>query len=226
MKQKFSTPFVLMAVLFNVCLIMANMFNTKLIHVYGDFSVSAGLLIFPISYIINDAIVEVYGFKKAKLIIWLGFAMNFMTVGLGMLATKFPSPEHWQGAEHFDFVFGLAPRIVFASLIAFLVGSFLNAMVMSKMKVASQGKNFSARAIISTIIGEAGDSVIFFPIAFGGIIPVSSVLNLILIQVVLKTVYEIIVLPLTIIVVKRVKEIEGIDTFDENISYNLSFKDI
>lgn len=227
MKQKFSAPFVLMAVLFNVCLIMANMFNTKLIHVFGDFSVSAGLLIFPISYIINDAIVEVYGFKKAKLIIWLGFSMNFMTVGIGFLATLFPSPEHWQGAEHFDFVFGLAPRIVVASLIAFLVGSFLNAYVMSKMKIASKGKNFSARAIISTIVGEAGDSVIFFPIAFGGLIPVSSVLHLILIQVILKTLYEIIVLPLTIIVVKKVKEIEGIDTFDDDISYNIwSFKDI
>lgn len=226
MKQKFSMPFVLMAVLFNVCLIMANILNTKLIHVYGDFSVSAGLLIFPISYIINDAIVEVYGFKRAKLIIWLGFVMNFMTVGLGMLATYFPSPAHWQGAEHFDFVFGLAPRIVLASLVAFLVGSFLNAYVMSKMKVASRGKNFSIRAIVSTVVGETGDSLIFFPIAFGGIIPVSSVLNLILIQVVLKTLYELVVLPLTTIVVNRIKEIEGIDVFDEEISYNLSLKDI
>lgn len=226
MNQKFSAPFVVMAVVFNVCLIMANIFNTKLIHVYGDFSVSAGLLIFPISYIINDAIVEVYGFKKAKLIIWLGFAMNFLAVGIGKMATYFPSPEHWQGEEHFNFIFGLAPRIVCASLIAFLVGSFLNAYVMSKMKVASQGKNFSMRAILSTVIGEAGDSVIFFPIAFGGIIPVSSVLNLILIQVILKTLYEIIVLPVTIKLVKRLKDIEGIDTYDENISYNISFKDI
>lgn len=216
-----------MAILFNVCLIMANIFNTKLIHVYGDFSVSAGLLIFPISYIINDAIVEVYGFKKAKLVIWTGFAMNFMAVGLGMLATLFPSPADWHGEEHFNFVFGLAPRIVCASLIAFLVGSFLNAYVMSKMKIASQGKNFSVRAILSTIVGEAGDSLIFFPIAFFGLIPLRSILALVIGQVILKTVYEIIVLPITIQVVKRVKDIEGIDTFDDDISYNvLNLKDI
>ena len=141
----------------------------KVIQV-GSLTVTAGLLVFPISYIINDCIAEVWGFKKARLIIWSGFAMNFFVVALGLIAVAIPAAPFWEGEEHFNFVFGMAPRIVAASLMAFLVGSFLNAYVMSKMKVASQGRNFSARAIWSTVVGETADSLIFFPVAFGGVI--------------------------------------------------------
>ncbi|MGL5261900.1 MAG: queuosine precursor transporter [Bacteroides sp.] len=227
MKQKVSVPFMLMGIVFNVCLIAANLLETKLIHVYGDFSITAGLLVFPISYIINDCIVEVWGFKKARLIIWTGFIMNFFVVAVGLIAVALPSPAHWENAEHFNFVFGLAPRIAVASLAGFLVGSFLNAMVMSKMKIASQGKHFWARALWSTVVGESGDSLIFFPIAFLGLIPLKELAYLMLIQVVLKTVYEIIVLPITIRVVNKVKEVEGCDVYDEDISYNiLDIKDL
>ena len=227
MKQKVSVPFMLMGIVFNVCLIAANLLETKLIHVYGDFSITAGLLVFPISYIINDCIVEVWGFKKARLIIWTGFIMNFFVVAVGLIAVALPSPAHWENAEHFNFVFGLAPRIAVASLAGFLVGSFLNAMVMSKMKIASQGKHFWARALWSTVVGESGDSLIFFPIAFLGLIPLKELAYLMLIQVVLKTVYEIIVLPITIRVVNKVKEVEGSDVYDEDISYNiLDIKDL
>jgi uncharacterized integral membrane protein (TIGR00697 family) len=121
----------------------------------------------------------------------------------------------------------MAPRIAFASLAAFLVGSFINAYVMSKMKLSSNGKNFSARAILSTVFGESGDSLIFFPIAFGGLIPAIELIKLMLVQVVLKTLYEIIVLPITIKVVKYIKNVEGEDVYDEDISYNiLKIKDL
>lgn len=227
MKQKVSVPFMLMGIIFNVCLIAANLLETKLIHVYGDFSITAGLLVFPISYIINDCIVEVWGFKKARLIIWTGFLMNFFVVAVGLLAVALPSPDHWDNAVHFNFVFGLAPRIAVASLAGFLVGSFLNAIVMSKMKIASQGKHFWARALWSTVVGESGDSLIFFPIAFLGLMPLKELFYLMVIQVVLKTVYEIIVLPITIRVVNKVKEIEGTDVYDEDVSYNiLNIKDL
>ena len=169
MKEKVSVPFMLLGILFNVCLIAANLLETKVIQI-GSLTVTAGLLVFPISYIINDCIAEVWGFKKARLIIWSGFAMNFFVVALGLIAVAIPAAPFWEGEEHFDFVFGMAPRIVAASLMAFLVGSFLNAYVMSKMKVASQGRNFSARAIWSTVVGETADSLIFFPVAFGGVI--------------------------------------------------------
>ena len=226
MKEKVSVPFMLLGILFNVCLIAANLLETKVIQV-GSLTVTAGLLVSPISYIINDCIAEVWGFKKARLIIWSGFAMNFFVVGLGLIAVAIPAAPFWEGEEHFDFVFGMAPRIVAASLMAFLVGSFLNAYVMSKMKIASQGRNFSARAILSTIVGETADSLIFFPIAFGGIIAWKELLIMMGLQIVLKSMYEVIILPVTIRVVKVIKKVDGSDVYDTNISYNvLKVKDI
>ena len=226
MKEKVSVPFMLLGILFNVCLIAANLLETKVIQV-GSITVTAGLLVFPISYIINDCIAEVWGFKKARLIIWSGFAMNFFVVALGLIAVALPAAPFWEGEQHFDFVFGMAPRIVVASLLAFLVGSFLNAYVMSKMKVASGGRNFSARAIWSTVVGETADSLIFFPIAFGGLIAWPELLVIMGTQIVLKSLYEVIILPITIRVVKAVKRIDGSDVYDTDISYNvLKVKDI
>lgn len=226
MKEKESVPFMLLGILFNVCLIAANLLETKVIQI-GSLTVTAGLLVFPISYIINDCIAEVWGFKKARLIIWSGFAMNFFVVALGLIAVAIPAAPFWEGEEHFNFVFGMAPRIVAASLMAFLVGSFLNAYVMSKMKVASQGRNFSARAIWSTVVGETADSLIFFPVAFGGVIAWKELLIMMGIQIVLKSMYEVIILPVTIRVVKAIKKIDGSDVYDTNISYNvLKVKDI
>ena len=226
MKEKVSVPFMLLGILFNVCLIAANLLETKVIQI-GSLTVTAGLLVFPISYIINDCIAEVWGFKKARLIIWSGFAMNFFVVALGLIAVAIPAAPFWEGEEHFDFVFGMAPRIVAASLMAFLVGSFLNAYVMSKMKIASQGKNFSARAIWSTVVGETADSLIFFPVAFGEIIAWKELLIMMGIQIVLKSMYEVMILPVTIRVVKAIKKIDGSDVYDTDISYNvLKIKDI
>ena len=226
MKQKVSVPFMLLGILFNVCLIAANLLETKVIQVFG-ITVTAGLLVFPISYIINDCIAEVWGFRKARLIIWSGFAMNFFVVMLGLIAVALPAAPFWKGEAHFNFVFGMAPRIVAASLTAFLVGSFLNAYVMSRMKVASGGRHFSARAIWSTVVGETADSLIFFPVAFGGIIAWPELLVLMCIQIVLKSLYEVLILPVTIRVVAAIKRIDGSDVYDQDISYNiLKIKDI
>ena len=220
MNSKVSVPFMLLGILFNVCLIAANLLETKVIQVFG-ITVTAGLIVFPISYIINDCIAEVWGFKKARLIIWSGFVMNFFVVALGQVAVALPAAPFWEGEESFNFVFGMAPRIVVASLSAFLVGSFLIAYVMSKMKIASKGKNFSARAIWSTVVGETGDSIIFFPIAFAGIIPWNELILMMGVQIVLKSLYEVLVLPVTIRVVKYIKKVDGSDVYDENISYNI-----
>lgn len=220
MKQKVSVSFMLLGILFNVCLIAANLLETKVIQL-GSLTVTAGLLVFPVSYIINDCIAEVWGFRKARLIIWSGFLMNFFVVSLGLIAVSLPAAPFWEGEEHFNFVFGMAPRIVVASLLAFLVGSFLNAYVMSRMKIASQGRNFSARAIWSTVVGETADSFIFFPIAFGGVIAWRELLLMMAVQIVLKSAYEVVILPVTIRVVKAVKRIDGSDVYDEGISYKV-----
>jgi hypothetical protein len=218
-KVTVSVPFMLLGIIFCVCLVAANLLETKVIQL-GPFSATAGLIVFPISYIINDCIAEVWGFRKARLIIWMGFAMNFMVVALGQIAVLLPAAPYWEGEAGFNFVFGLAPRIAVASLLAFLVGSFLNAYIMSRMKLSSGGKNFSLRAIWSTVVGEGADSLIFFPIAFVGLIPVPELVKMMLLQIVLKTLYEVIVLPVTIRVVKYIKRVDGSDVFDEGISYS------
>lgn len=210
----------LLGILFCVCLVAANLLETKVVQA-GPLSVTAGLLVFPISYIINDCIAEVWGFRKARLIIWMGFLMNFMVVAWGKIAVWLPAAPFWQGEEAFNFVFGLAPRIAAASLMAFLVGSFLNAYVMSRMKLASGGRNFSLRAILSTVAGEGADSLIFFPLAFGGLMPVAELGKMMLVQVCLKTLYEIIILPVTIRVVDYIKRVDGTDVYDDHISYNI-----
>lgn len=149
-----SVPYMILGIVFCVCLVAANLLETKVVSL-GPVTVTAGLVVFPISYIINDCIAEVWGFRKARLIIWMGFLMNFMVVALGQIAVALPAAPYWEGEEGFNFVFGMAPRIAVASLLAFLVGSFVNAYVMSRMKISSQGKNFSARAILSTIMAKA-----------------------------------------------------------------------
>ena len=133
-KNLVSIPYMLLGILFNVCLVAANLLETKVIQIAG-ITATAGLIVFPVSYIINDCISEVWGFKKARLIIWSGFISNFLVIAFGNLAINLPSAPFWEGEEAFNFVFGLAPRIAFASLLAFLIGSFLNAFVMSKLKL-------------------------------------------------------------------------------------------
>lgn len=220
MQKNVSLPFMLLGILFNVCLVASNLLETKVIQL-GPVTATAGLIVFPISYIINDCIAEIWGFKKARLIIWCGFAMNFLTIGFARIAILLPAASFWEGEESFNFVFGLAPRIAIASLLAFLAGSFLNAYIMSKMKIASHGKHFSLRAITSTLIGESADSLLFFPIAFGGLIPVYELLIMVVTQSCLKSLYEVIILPVTIQVVKYIKKTDQTDVYDQGISYNI-----
>jgi uncharacterized integral membrane protein (TIGR00697 family) len=218
-KKMVSVPFMLMGILFVVCLIVSNLLETKMIRL-GPITATAGLLVFPVSYMINDCITEVWGFKRARLVIWSGFAMNFVVVGIAQLAVALPAAPFWEHGDSFNFVFGMTPRIVVASLCAFLVGSFLNAYVMSKMKIFSGGRYFSLRAIVSTLVGESADSLIFFPIAFWGLIPGDQLLIMVGTQAALKSVYEILVLPVTIRMVRYVKKIDGSDTYDTGVSFN------
>lgn len=226
MKKTVTLSFMLLGILFNVCLVASNLLETKVIQI-GPITATAGLIVFPISYIINDCIAEIWGFKKARLIIWSGFIMNFLAIGFARLAIILPAAPFWEGEESFNFVFGLAPRIAIASLIAFLVGSFLNAYIMSKMKIATNGKYFSLRAVVSTLAGESADSLIFFPIAFAGLIPANQLLIMVGTQAVLKSLYEVIILPVTAWVVRYIKKTDGTDIYDRNISYNvMKIKDI
>ncbi|HBA13496.1 MAG TPA: queuosine precursor transporter [Bacteroidaceae bacterium] len=207
-KKKYSLRFVVFCTLFCVALIASNLFEMKVVD-FDYFAVTAGMLIFPISYIVNDCIVEIWGYKMAKFAIILAFTMNFLVMAMGGIAILLPSPADWGGAEHFNAVFSLAPRIAVASLTAFLIGSFLNAKVMDKMKRIHKERLFPLRSIVSTVVGECADSIIFFPIAFAGVWPVDELIKMMGIQALFKTLYEVILLPITNRVVRRLRTVEA-----------------
>ena len=224
-KKKVSVLFMLFGTLFCVCLITANVLETKQLS-FGPVNLTAGIIVFPVSYIINDVVCEVWGYGRTRMLIWMGFAMNFFFVIMGAIADWIPGAPYWHGEEGFHVIFGLAPRIALASFIAFLAGSFINAYVMSKMKLSAKDsgsfkKKFSARAIWSTVFGETTDSIIFFPLALGGVIPWEEMPSLMISQVTLKTLYEILVLPITIRVVEYTKKRDHEDVYDDDINYNI-----
>ncbi len=226
MKPKFSTTFLLMTVTLVVCLISSNLFATKIFSLGWGINLPGAVIIFPISYILNDCIAEVWGFRRARMVIWFAFIANFFVVVMGQLMVWLPAAPFWDGGEHFDYMFNMAPRVAVASMLAFLAGSTVNALVMSRMKIASEGRMFGLRAIVSSLAGELLDSLIFMPIAFWGT-PVGTLLAMMVAQVSFKVLYEIIILPVTAWVVRRVKTSEGVDVFDRGINYNpFKIKDI
>ena len=218
MNKQFSLPFVVLAMMFSVFLILANLMEVKVVKI-GILTATAGLSVFPISYIINDCIVEVYGFAKARFVIWMGFLLNMIFVVFLQVCIALPSDPSWTAQAAVEQVFGNTPRILLGSFVAFIVGSMVNAQVISRMKVRDGGKRFSLRAILSTVFGETADSLIFFPIAFAGMLPLATIVTLVWTQVMLKTLYEIIALPITIRVVKLLKRVEGADVTDVNVDY-------
>lgn len=218
-----TVPFMLLSVLFTVCLIISNLIEIKTVDL-GWFTITAGVTVFPLSYIINDCVVEIYGFSKARLMIWVGFAMMLLLTLFLNLAVVLPGGADWHGQDAMAFIYGAVPRIMGASFAAFVVGSMVNAYVMSRMKVAAGAnrdsrRSFSLRAVVSTLFGEGTDSLVFFPIAFGGVLPWSTIVSLIVTQTLLKTGYEIVILPVTLALVKKLKSIEGIDTVDTDVNY-------
>lgn len=226
MKNKVSVSFMIMGILFSMCLVLSNILAVKQFDIFG-FPSTAGLIIFPISYVINDCIAEVWGFRKARFIIWMAFAINFLAILLFQISVILPPSPHWTMQNEYAMVLAQTPRIAVASLLAFLVGSFINAYVMSKMKIMHKGKKFGLRAIASTIVGELADTFVFTTMAFLFVIPTDVVFKIILTETVLKTLFEALVLPLTTRVVKYIKRTEQTDVFDSGISYNvLKIKDI
>ena len=219
MKSKVSILFLITGILFAACMLIANTLAAKIIQI-GPWSAPAGVLIFPIAYVINDLIVEVWGYARARLIIWTGFGVNMLAAIFYTLSIIIPSAPFYEGQEAYSMIVGSSVRIVIASLTAYLTGSFLNAYVMSRLKRATSGKGFSFRAVFSTILGESADSLIFITVAFAGVFPLSVILTMIATQAAMKIAYELLILPVTVVVVRKVKEIEGIDVVDNSISYN------
>lgn len=206
--SRVSALYLVLVLTFCICLIVANLVEVKTIDL-GPLTITAGVIIFPISYIINDCVVEVYGLRRAKFMIWLGFASSLFVTLMLQLSLALPGSSEWTSQGAMQEIYGSVPRIVAASFLAFLCGSMVNAYTMARMKRSGNGaRQFSLRALMSTIYGESIDSLIFFPIAFGGVLPWSMIVSLMVTQAVIKTLYEVMILPVTIAVVTRLRRVE------------------
>lgn len=207
MQQKNSNLFVYYSMIFVVCLLLSNILAAKLLAV-GSFSITAGTIIFPISYIINDVLSEVYGYKRTRKIIIAGFLLELFMVIVFTIAIYLPAPTWFENSDAFALILGSTPRIAFASLISYLLGSLVNSKILVKMRDKNK-KMFWLRAILSTILGETVDSLVFIPIAFIGTLPFNEMLSMMILLVVLKTLYETICLPITYFVVNKTKQYEN-----------------
>jgi uncharacterized integral membrane protein (TIGR00697 family) len=188
----------------------------------GLWPFGAGILFFPISYVLDDVLTEVYGYARARRVTWAAFAALIFMAVMEWVVVHLPVADGWTGQAAYERVFGGGWRIVGASLAAFWVGDFLNAFVLAKMKIWTEGKALWTRTIGSTIIGEGADSLIFYPLAFYGLAdwPVQALLMVMLSQFVLKVSWEVILTPVTYAVVGFLKKREGIDVYDEGTNFS------
>lgn len=219
-KQTYSKIFIILCGINITFLLISNIITVKTINVFGLIFTAADIL-FPITYILNDVFTEVYGFNKAKLVIWLSFFCNLVMVTIFGIAIWLPADESFTLQNDFVNILGSTPRILIASFISFLVGNFTNAIVLSKIKLKTKGKYLALRTIASTLIGEGLDTILFVPIVFVGVLDVQEILSLILNIYVLKVLVEVVLTPITYKVVKFIKKKEEIDTFDDEVKYNI-----
>ncbi len=218
-ESRHSTWFVAIVALFVTCLITANVTAVKLVDFFG-FVLPAAIVIFPVSYIAGDVLTEVYGYRRARQVIWLGFSCNFIAVVAIWVGQVLPPVSFWDAQAAYERVLGYTPRLVASSFLAYLVGEFANSFVLAKMKIATKGRWLWSRTIGSTLVGEGLDSLVFISLAFAGTIPFHSLLEAILTQWLAKSIYEIVATPLTYAVVNFLKRKEGIDTYDHHTRFN------
>lgn len=202
---------------FVTALITANIIAVKPVQV-GPFLVPAAIIIFPVSYIFGDVLTEVYGYRRARLVIWLGFACNLLAVIAIWIGGLLPAASFWPNQTAYEAILGFTPRILAASFIAYLVGEFLNSFVLARMKIATQGKWLWTRTISSTLIGQLADSAVFLTLA--GIFPLAALPTAIATQWLAKSIYEALATPLTYAVVAFLKRAEREDYYDYDTNFN------
>ncbi len=213
-----SNWFLIVAALFVTSLIVSNIIAVKLIDVAGMI-LPAAIIIFPISYILGDVLTEVYGFARARQVIWLGFLCNLFAVIAISIGGLLPAAGFWEGQQAYDMILGAVPRILAASFIAYLVGELVNAYVLARLKVAMEGRHLWVRTIGSTLAGQLLDSAIFITIAFAGIMPVEVLLGAIVTQWLVKSGYEALATPLTYAAVGFLKRADDVDVYDRDIHF-------
>jgi len=215
----YSFRFITLVALFVTSLIAANITAVKLVSLYG-LLLPAAIVIFPISYILGDVLTEVYGFRQARRVIWLGFLCNLIVVAAIWVGLMLPAASFWDGQEAYERILGATPRILAASFLAYLVGEFANAFVLAKMKIATEGRFLWARTIGSTLVGQGLDSLVFITLAFAGVIPLGALVAAIVTQWLVKSAYEAAATPVTYLVVGYLKRSEGLDTYDRDTRFS------
>jgi uncharacterized integral membrane protein (TIGR00697 family) len=223
--NQYSIWFVIIVSIFITCIITSNIISVKLLYVFG-LVLPAGVIIFPVSYIIGDILTEVYGYSRSRKVIWLGFICNLiLTIFIWLAGLIKPAP-FWDGQSAYEKILGFAPRLLVASFIAYLVGEFANAYVLARMKIITKGRWLWSRTIGSTLIGQGLDSFVFITLSFIGTVPLKPLFSMAVSQWIFKTAYEAIVTPFTYIAVDFLKRKEGMDAYDYNTSFNpLRFSD-
>lgn len=219
-KENYSKIFIILGSLNITCLLISNIITIKTINISG-LIFTAGDILFPITYILNDVFTEVYGFKKARFIIWISFFCNLLMVIIFGITIALPVDETFEMQSALVNILGSTPRIFFASFISFLIGNFANSIVLSKMKVKTKGKYLALRTITSTLIGEGLDTLLFIPIVFIGTLDLKSILFLMIDTYILKVLLEVVLTPITYKVVKFIKRKENVDTFDNEVKYKI-----
>jgi hypothetical protein len=204
---------------FVAVILISNVASTKILD-FGFFTFDGGTLLFPLSYIFGDILTEVYGYRRSRKVIWLGFGVALLASAVFIIVGKLPPAAGWENQEAYDKILGLTPRIVVASLIAYFAGEFSNSFILAKMKIWMEGKRLWMRTIGSTLVGEGIDSALFILIAFAGILPGSLILTLIISNYLFKTGVEILFTPATYKVVKWLKRTESEDYFDDKTNFN------
>jgi len=214
-----SQRFVVISSLFVTCLITANIIIAKQINV-GGVVLPAAIIIFPLSYIIGDVLTEVYGYRQARRIIWLGFICNFIAVLAIWIAKVLPPAPVFEAQNAYERILGSTPRFLIASFVAYLAGEFTNSVVLSKMKIMTKGRWLWTRTIGSTLVGQGIDTVVVLSIAFVGVLPLSMLGVMMFFHWLVKCVYEAAATPLTYLVVGYLKRKEGIDVYDYGVDFN------
>jgi queuosine precursor transporter len=204
---------------FVAILLLSNVIGAAKIASVGGREFGAGILFFPVSYVIGDVLTEVYGYSRARRCIWVGFGALLFMAFMSWVVVSLPPAPGWTGQGAYESVFGQVPRIVFASITAFWAGEFVNSFVLAKMKIMTKGKHLWSRTIGSTFLGQAVDSLIFYPLAFLGVWDTSQVITVMITNWMLKVLWEAVLTPVTYVVVDRLKRHEGVDLYDEGTNF-------
>lgn len=204
---------------FVAVLLLSNVIGAAKLATLWGFTFGAGILFFPLGYVLGDVLTEVYGYARARRCIWAGFAAMLFMAFMSWVVVSLPPAEGWEGQAAYESVFGQVPRIVFASIFAFWAGELTNSFVLAKMKLLTKGKHLWTRTIGSTIVGQGVDSLIFYPLAFYGVWTTDQVLTVMVTNWALKVGWEVVLTPVTYLAVNFFKRREGLDVYDEQTDF-------